>query len=146
MKRILLCIVLTMSMLAGCATTSDTELTPTQSIIATVAIQAGTAELINRDSDSVSETASKIIDIASEALMLVDSGSVTLIDELDVRVRERISELNLSPEKQILTNLLLETVKLEIENRIGSKLLLPETVVTIAKVLKIMVATAETYK
>lgn len=145
MKSMLIFACLTLGLLMGCTTTVD-ELSPTQSAIATVAIQTGTVELINKDSDRAKETASNIIDVATEALLLVDSGSVTVVDELDFRMRERISELNLSPEKKLVADMLIILVKAEIENRIGDKVLDPETVVTIATVLKIMVDTAERYQ
>ena len=145
MKSILIFACLTLGLLMGCSTTVG-ELSPTQSTIAAVAIQAGTVELINKDSDRVQETASNIIDVATEALLLVDSGSVTVIDELDFRMHERINELNLSPEKKLVADMLMVLVKAEIENRIGDKVLDPETVVTIATVLKIMVDTAESYR
>lgn len=142
MKRMILCVGLSLALLAGCSTTVDTELSPSQSLIAELSIRASTVELINHDVD----TAKKVIDIATETLLLVDSGSVTVIDVLDDRIRDRIDELNLTPEKEIIADMLLVTVRAEIEHRIGSKVLNPDTVVTIATVLKIMVDTAERYQ
>lgn len=141
MKRLLTAVLLLFTV-SGCTLTSEA---PTRSLIATIAIQTAVSELILRDEHTAAETSTKVVEIAEQALLLVESGEVTTLTLLDTRIRERITELNLEPTKALLVDTLLLAINARVRFMIEDKHLTEDTVIKVSKVLNIIVATAKRY-
>lgn len=145
MKKLITASFLSMALLTGgCSVVSD--LTPTQSALAQLAIKASVVELVTKDVTAQEETASKIIEIATEALTVIDSGVISSVIDLDAKIQERIAGLNLSPAKAVIVDALLSIIRAEIQARVTGNVLNADTVVVVSKVLDIIISTAKIYK
>ncbi len=137
-----------MLVMTGCTVVKkvDAGLTASQSAIATIAIKAGVIDLINKDPLKVKSTALKVVDITTDAIVYVSSDSAALITELDSKLTERIAKLDLSPEKQLLVDTLVQMIELEIKAKVTGNVLDADTVVIISKVLELIKTTAQAYE
>lgn len=140
MKYILAILIAFSTLMMGCTTT----LTNSEQIAATLAIKYATLRVIE-DSDDQATAANRIVEMTEQAQELVDSGTVTLVDDLVGRIRERIDWAEMDASRSLLAEALLEAAKLELENRIQGGSLNPETVVVLSRMLQDIVSTARLY-
>ena len=137
MKYILTLLISLSFLIGGCTTT----LTNSEQIAATLAIKYATLRVIEEAEDQTT-VANRIVEIAEQAQELVDSGTVTLVDDLVGRIRERIDWAEMDASRSLLAEALLEAAKLELENRIQGGSLNPETVVVLSQMLQDIITTA----
>lgn len=124
----------------GCTTAPSDS----QQLAASMAIKYATIRVIER-ADDQSSAATRIIEIAEQAQKMVDSGTITLVDDLVRRIRERIDWDEMNYSRRFLAEALLEATSRELQQRIQGGSLNPETVVVLSLVLKDIVFTARTY-
>lgn len=128
--------------LAGCSTLGDGD--TRNDLAAAIAIKYATLKVIEQ-ADEPTAKASRVIDIASQARQMVDSGTVTLIPALELAVRERIDWQDLSPADTLLADALITAVRMELEARVEGGSLSGESVLALAVVLDNIVEAARLY-
>lgn len=114
-------------LMTGCAGTRHLE---GDTIVARVAVQYATLKVINQDTDR----AVRVDAIAGMAIDVAEGG-VTGIDELERQVRVAICWECMAPEDAMLAELLIQSVRAELDERIEGGLIDPERAAAATEVL-----------
>jgi len=123
MKRLLTTILVTL-LLTGCISTQS------KTLVAQVAVQLATQRVIAGDV----ERASRIITISSALREIAGTTRFDSVVLLDAYIRKEINWTKLTPEQTILANLLLDTIRAELEARVGTGILVGDKLLVVSQV------------
>jgi len=128
--------------LVSCSTTggSDTR----NALLTEIAIKAATTRIIDKSDDPAGRS-DRIIEIARAAKGLAEGGTVTLIDDLELEISERINWQSLNPSDAMLAKALVSAVTNELEARVDNNLISGSALLILQTVLDHIIEAAEMY-
>lgn len=135
--KILTALAVTLGLLAGCAT--FTQNLPVEQLV----VEFATLKTIEQGKTTADRQtrAARIVAIATGAKTIVDTGNTT-VAALQAAIEARVAKLGLSPADSLLAEALVQAVIAEVNKRVTSGVLSPDTAVQVDTVLGWVITTA----
>jgi hypothetical protein len=127
-------LILTLVATTGCLTTQS------KTLVVQVAVQLATTKVIDGDRDR----AARILAISSAVRAVAGTSRFDSVALLDSYIRTKIDWSKLTPEQTLLANLLLDTIRTELEARVGTGILTNDKLLVVAQVASWIESAAQT--
>jgi hypothetical protein len=136
-------LLLPLSLFSGCASVPQSASTQILEQTA-ITVAVGEVVLSSKTPAAQQATAQQIKSIASQ-VQAVLNGQTTTIAALQAFVVQKMAELKLNPQEQLLANVLISTIMQELNGKIGAGVLAPTDLVVVNQLLGWVEAAAVPY-